>query len=54
MRAKEDAKQEKEMEIHRIEEARRYYRHQLLRKYILTTFQVLIQDRDQKINRAEF
>lgn len=53
MRAKEDAKLEKETEIQRIEEARQYYRAQLLRKYIWNTFEVLIKERDHKNNKAD-
>jgi hypothetical protein len=53
MKAKEDAKLEKEKELERIENARAYYKEHIMRKYILATFEHLIKIRDQKKLRAD-
>ena len=48
-----ETKQEKEREIQRVQDARVYYQKHLLRKYILGTFQKLIEIKRSKEEEAD-
>lgn len=52
MKMQEEIKNEKEREIQKIKDMRRFYESKLLRKYILGTFFKLKEIQDQKLEKA--
>lgn len=52
MKMQEEIKNEKEREIQKIKDMRRFYELKLLRKYILTTFLKLKEIKDKKLEKA--
>ena len=52
MKMQEEIKNEKEREIQKIKDMRRFYEKKLLRKYILGTFLKMKEIQDQKLEKA--